>query len=79
MDIKKEYGTSKKLELEGVWLEVGEEAKVRVARANNKPYLNEIENLSKPFRKQIRRGTFSSKRFDEIVLKASSYSNSGTL
>lgn len=71
MDIKKEYGTSKELEKEGVWIEVGEDAKIRVCRANNKKYMKEIEKLSRPYKKQIRRGTISGEKFDSIVIEAS--------
>lgn len=38
MDLAKRFGTSKKLEVEGVEVDLGEGFKVRVARANNSRY-----------------------------------------
>jgi len=71
MDIKKEYGTNKDLEIEGVWIDVGEGAKVKVARNGNKGYVKMIEKLSRPYKKQIRRGTISGEKFDKIIRQAS--------
>lgn len=70
MDIKKEYGTSKKLEVEGVWVDVSDNARIKVARANNPKYKAEIERLTRPYKKQIRRGTMNGKKFDKIIAEA---------
>ena len=70
MDIKKEYGTNKKLESAGVWIEVGDGAEIKVARNGNPEYTKMIEKLSRPYKKQIRRGTINGETFDKIIRKA---------
>ena len=70
MDIKKEYGTNKKLESTGVWIDLGEGAKIKVARNGNPEYTKMIEKLSRPYKKQIRRGTINGETFDKIIRKA---------
>lgn len=51
MDLKKEYGVSKELEIEGVWIAIDDDTEVKVARLGNKKYMNEIERLSVPHRR----------------------------
>jgi len=51
------FKTNQSLEIEGVWVDIGEGAKVKVARVGNTAYAKYIERAYKPYRKMQRTGT----------------------
>lgn len=53
---KKQFGTDKNLEVEGVWVPLGDGAKVKVARWNNPTHKALIEKLRRPFRSLMMSG-----------------------
>lgn len=55
MDIKKLFGTNQTLENDGVWKDLGDGAKIKVARLGNPNNLRVTKELSKPFTIQIQR------------------------
>ena len=69
MDLKKEFATDESLEEEGVWQDFGDDLKCKIARMGNKNYQKEFQKLSKPYKKQIRRGTLNDAKAEEILIK----------
>lgn len=59
MDIRKAYGTNKKKESEGTFVEIGNGISVKVKRAGscNKAYSFAQAKMQRPYNKQIARGT----------------------
>lgn len=51
------FKTNQSLEVEGVWVDIGEGAQVKVARIGNTAYQKYIERAYKPYRKMQRTGT----------------------
>lgn len=70
MDIKKTYGTDKEKEKKGVWEDLGDGARVLVARIGNPNYRKIFEQLTKPYSKSIRRGTLSEEKATELIIKS---------
>ena len=70
MDIKKTYGTDKEKEKNGVWEDLGDGARVLVARIGNTNYRKVFEQLTKPYTKAIRRGTLSEEKATDLIIKA---------
>lgn len=55
MDLKKAFATDEQKEIEGVWIEIGENAELLIARAGNPKYNKLLEKLQKPHRAAIAR------------------------
>lgn len=70
MDIKKAYGTSEKLEQEGVWVPLGDGAKVKVARAGNKENRAEIKRLIAPHKVALRNDKLPDDVLETLTIKA---------
>ena len=70
MDFSKRYKTDKDAESEGVWEDCGEGLRVKVARANNPHHQRVIENMMRPYRRQISNGRLSNEKMTEITVKA---------
>lgn len=58
MDIGK-LKTNLDLESEGVWVELGEGARIKVARMNNPRHSAALRRITKPYRRQIEAGTLN--------------------
>lgn len=56
MKIRKQYETDPVAEEEGVWVDIGEGAEVKVARLNNPRHKKALERLRKPYRNILRAG-----------------------
>ena len=72
MDFKARYKTDKDAESEGVWEDIGEGFRVKVARSNNPHHQRVAENLMRPYRRQIANGSLSNDKLTEITVKAMS-------
>jgi len=59
MDLKKAFATDKKLELEGVWHDLGEGAGVLIARIGNRRYQNALNKTLADNRTMIKTGLMS--------------------
>lgn len=70
MDLRKTFDTDSKLEVEGVWHDIGEGASVKVARDVNPAYAQTLSQLSKPYALQMRQGTMDDKVANEILCRA---------
>ena len=67
-DLQKEFATDEKSELEGIWEDVGEGAKVLVARVGNKEYTERFRRLGKGLQRQLDRGTLPEDKQSAILI-----------
>ena len=87
-DLQKEFATDEKSELEGIWEDVGEGAKVLVARVGNKEYTERFRHIGKGLQRQLDRGTLPEDKqaailisiiADTILLDWSGFADEGKL
>ncbi len=69
MDIHR-FKTNKKKEEEGTWIDIGEGAKIKVARINNPRYKKYFQAITKPYRRQIRSGTLAEEVAEKLLIDA---------
>jgi len=71
VDLKKDFGTDKDKEIEGVWFdsEFEGDTKCLIARVNNPNYMKVFNRLSKPHRRALRKQTISEEISEVIMLK----------
>lgn len=62
--------TAGKQDVEGVWATIKAGVRLKVARAGNTKYLDAVDKLEAPFRKQIRMGKLSTKKQIDIQCRA---------
>jgi hypothetical protein len=67
-DLHTEFGTDEKSELEGVWEEVSEGARVLVARVGNDRFTERYKRLGKGLQRQIDRGTLPKDKSQAIFI-----------
>lgn len=53
MDIKKQFGTNKKAEETGLWVDLGQGARIRVARNTSTRYREKLRDILRPYRGAI--------------------------
>lgn len=70
MKINKFFATNEQLEEKGVWHEIGEGAKVLVARNGNKNHTEELKRLMAPYRRQIQLGKLPDEVYKKISIEA---------
>ena len=64
------FKTNAESEQEGVWVDIGSGASIKVARMNNFAYEDEIRRLGKPHLRAIRLGTLDNETLEKITIKA---------
>ncbi len=69
MDLKKHFKTDEALENEGVWVDLGEGARLKVARLGNDGYKAMFQRELKPHRRQMKQGLLSEEVADNILIK----------
>ena len=70
-DVKKEFGTDSNKEVKGVWHDdFGDGLEVKIARIGNPIYQKTFNDISKPHRKAIRRGTLKDETAEKLLIKA---------
>lgn len=69
MDIFKKYATDATLEKEGVWVDIGEGARVRVARSDNPNFVKCLQSKAKPYRVQSRNRTLSDEVANKVLIE----------
>jgi len=67
-DLHTEFGTDEKSELEGVWEEVSEGARVLVARVGNDRFTERYKRLGKGLQRQLDRGTLPEDKQAAILI-----------
>jgi len=68
MDVQKRFGTSRELELNGVWVDIGDGARVLVARIGNTRYTEYFQKRMRPHVKALRTKTLSDAVAEEILI-----------
>lgn len=68
-DVKKLFGTDSKKEQEGVWYDLAEGLRMKIARIGNPNYQKRFQTLSKPYRRSIRRGTLSDDLAEKLLIQ----------
>jgi len=68
-DIKKLFGTDTKKEQEGVWYDIAEGLRMKIARIGNPNYQKRFQAISKPYRRSIRRGTLSDDIAEKLLVQ----------
>jgi len=71
-DVKKLFGTDTKKEQDGVWYDIAEGLRMRIARIGNPNYQKRFQALSKPYRRAIRRGTLSDEIAEKLLIQCMS-------
>ena len=69
MDLAKKFGTDQKKEIEGSWFDIGQGARLLIARAGNRRYNEYLNKQIKPVRRQVRAGSLEDEAWDAIVDK----------
>lgn len=69
MDINKIYSTDKELETNGVWVDIGDGAKLLIARIGNPVYAAALRGTLKPYKRQIQNGTLDEDLSTDILNK----------
>lgn len=70
MDMKKNYGTNKVLENEGVWVDLGDGASIKVARVGNKENTTLVKRLTAPHKVAIRANKLPDEIWEKITIEA---------
>jgi hypothetical protein len=65
-----QFKTDSERETEGVWVDVGSDCRLLIARMNNTKYEEELRKLGKPYLRQIRMGTVDAQTLEGITIKA---------
>ena len=68
-DIRKLYGTDENKETDGIWQDMGDGIKVKIARIGNPKYQKLFQKISKPHRKAIRRGTLKEDVAEKLMIE----------
>ncbi len=69
MDISKRFGTSKKLEFDGVWQELGDGAAIRIARWNNRRFSELKRQLERKYRAQQKDNKLPEKIAEQVIVE----------
>lgn len=69
-DIKKIFGVDKNKEVDGVWENITEDIRIKIARIGNPRYQKAIQKYMRPHRRTIRRGTVDDSIIEQCVIKA---------
>jgi hypothetical protein len=70
MDIKKLFGTDRKAEEVGVWIDLGRGARVKIARDTSPAYRKKLQDVIRPYRGAITAGAMDDRAAHELFAKA---------
>ncbi len=70
LDLQARFGTDKAAESDGKWFDVGDGARLKVARSNNPTYRRELARLLTPHRAAVRAGTIQPEILDPAICRA---------
>jgi len=68
-DLKTEFGTDEKKEIEGVWEDMGDGFSIKIARANNPNYDKWFTRLTKGIKRQLRNDTVPEEKSRAIMIQ----------
>lgn len=70
MDIKKAFGTNENLERDGVWIDMGDGASVKVARSGNRENRAVVKRLLAPHKVALRNDKLSDDVIEKVTIEA---------
>lgn len=70
MDIKKQFGTDRKAEEAGVWVDIGQGARVKIARDTAAPYRKKLQDVIRPYRGAITAGAMDDREAHKLFARA---------
>lgn len=70
MDIRKAFGTRADLENEGVWIDIGDGARIKVARAGNRAHAEVIRRLRRQYQATRRGGKAADDMLERLSVEA---------
>ena len=70
MNLNDKFGTDKKAESEGRWVSIGENGRLLLARIGNPKFDQLQRELLEPYKTEIRAGTFSVEKRNELFRQA---------
>ena len=68
MDLKKTFGTDKNLEQEGAWIDLGDGARIKVARLTNKAFRDFVERRKRNQRHALESGGDAAEAIANAIL-----------
>ncbi len=68
-DLNEEFGSNETAEIEGVWIHLGEVARVRVARLGNPKTQKAYRKIPKAIRSQMEQGILGNKQTRQFMVK----------
>ena len=69
MDIKSSFSTDSKKEVEGVWVNLDENSRIKIAKLGSREFQRVFNEISRPYRTAIRNKTLDNKTSEEILIK----------
>lgn len=69
MDLKKHFATDVEAEVEGVWHDLGEGGRLRIAHSSNPRWREAYRRVMGPYRQQIKRRTLSEDRIRALNIE----------
>jgi hypothetical protein len=70
MDLKKLFGTNQRAEEAGVWVDMGQGARVKVARDTSQSYRRRLQEVIRPYRGAITAGAMEDRAAHVLFAKA---------
>lgn len=70
MDLRKLFGTSRRAESAGVWVDIGHGARVLVARDTSPAYRKKLQDVIRPYRGAIAAGAMDDEAAHRLFAKA---------
>jgi hypothetical protein len=70
MDIKKTFGTNRKAEADGVWVDLGDGARIKVARETSVRYRERLRDVLRPHRGAMNVGAINDEQSHKLLAKA---------
>ncbi len=67
LDLDKQYKTDPSLEENGVWEDLGDGAKLLIARVNNPAYVRAYRKVPRGIRRQFEAGNLTTSKDDDII------------
>jgi hypothetical protein len=68
-DVKKLFGTDAKKEQEGVWHDLAEGLRVKIARIGNPNYQKRFQAITKPYQRALRKNTLANEVAEKLHIQ----------
>ncbi len=68
-DLEEEFGSNERAEIDGVWVSLGEDAGIKVARLGNPDAQRAYRKIPRPIRRQIEEGTMGNEQSEKFLTR----------